>query len=367
MADSFDRLAAALADRYPIERELGRGGMASVYLAHDVKHGRRVAIKVLRPELAATLGPDRFVREITIAAQLAHPHILPLFDSGEADGFLYYVMPYVAGESLRDRLNREGTLPVPEAVRLAQQIASALAYAHQQGVVHRDIKPENILLTGDQAIVADFGIARAVEAAAGDRLTETGLAVGTPAYMSPEQALGGTGLGATTDVYSLGCVVYEMLTGQPPYRGPTPRAVLAQHAAGALPALRTSHPELPVPLERVVQQALAKEPGERFQSATDLAGALAEALTPEAAIAEARRVARRRWTRALIVAGLVALLSASGWWLRSVRGAHPIRKLAVVPASNMTRDTTQDYFVDGVHDALVTELQRAGIAVIARQ
>jgi serine/threonine protein kinase len=252
-------------------------------------------------------------------------------------------------------------------VRLAQQIASALAYAHQQGVVHRDIKPENILLTGDQAIVADFGIARAVEAAAGDRLTETGLAVGTPAYMSPEQALGGTGLGATTDVYSLGCVVYEMLTGQPPYRGPTPRAVLAQHAAGALPALRTSHPELPVPLERVVQQALAKEPGERFQSATDLAGALAEALTPEAAIAEARRVARRRWTRALIVAGLVALLSASGWWLRSVRGAHPIRKLAVVPASNMTRDTTQDYFVDGVHDALVTELQRAGIAVIARQ
>jgi len=189
MADTLDRLTAALADRYAIERKLGAGGMATVYLAEDLKHRRKVALKVLRPELAATLGPDRFVREIEIAAGLTHPHILPLHDSGDAGGFLYYVMPYVEGESLRDRLEREGKLSVEDAIRITDQVASALSHAHQRGIVHRDIKPENILLAGDQAIVADFGIARAVEVAGGERLTGTGLAIGTPAYMSPEQAL----------------------------------------------------------------------------------------------------------------------------------------------------------------------------------
>ena len=190
MPDLLDRLKAALADRYSIQRELGSGGMAIVYLAEDLKHRRKVAVKVLRPELAATLGPERFLREIGIAANLNHPHILPLFDSGEADGFLYYVMPYVVGESLRERLDREEKLSVDDGIRLTDQVASALTYAHEQGVVHRDIKPENILLAGDQAIVADFGIARAIQVAGGERLTGTGLAIGTPAYMSPEQAMG---------------------------------------------------------------------------------------------------------------------------------------------------------------------------------
>jgi eukaryotic-like serine/threonine-protein kinase len=367
MMDSTDRLAAALADRYPIERELGSGGMATVYLARDVKHGREVAIKVLRPELAVSLGVERFVREIEIAAKLTHPHILPLFDSGETEGFLYYVMPYIQGESLRDRLNREEKLSMPETIRITGQIASALSYAHERGVVHRDIKPENILLAGDQAIVADFGIARAVELAGGERLTGTGLAMGTPAYMSPEQAFGSAAVEATTDVYAMGCVIYEMLTGHPPFEGATPQALLAKHAVDAVPGLRTLDPEISGPVERAVQRALAKEPADRYGTATDLAAALTDAATPEAAMAEARRVSRRRWMRGLVAAAVVGLLTVGGWWFTSALSAHPIRRLAVLPASNMTRDTTQDYFVDGVHEALVTELQRAGIAVIARQ
>jgi len=222
MNNPSDRLARALADRYTIEQELGAGGMATVYLAQDLKHRRQVAIKVLRPELAASLGVERFVREIEIAANLTHPHILPLFDSGEADGFLYYVMPFIEGESLRERLDREEKLGVQESIRLTDQVASALNYAHESGLVHRDIKPENILLARDQAVVADFGIARAVEAAGGERLTGTGLAVGTPAYMSPEQAVGDKNTDARSDVYALGCVVYEMVSGRAPFEGDTP-------------------------------------------------------------------------------------------------------------------------------------------------
>ena len=215
-ADQIERLNAALAGRYAIERELGRGGMATVYLADDVKHHRQVAIKVLQPQLALALGPDRFLREIEIAAKLNHPHILALYDSGEADGFLFYVMPYIKGESLGHKLEREKQLPIEEAIAITRQAALALEHAHAQGVIHRDVKPENILLYEGEAMVADFGVALAVSAAGGERLTETGLLVGTPAYMSPEQSMGERALDARSDVYSLGCVLYEMLTGEPP-------------------------------------------------------------------------------------------------------------------------------------------------------
>ncbi|HLB82808.1 MAG TPA: serine/threonine-protein kinase, partial [Gemmatimonadales bacterium] len=231
MPDLLDTLRAALADRYAVEREVGHGGMATVFRAEDRKHHRAVAIKVLRADLAAVLGPDRFLREIEIAARLQHPHILPLYDSGAAAGFLYYVMPYVEGESLRDRLTREKQLPQDDALRIATEVAGALAYAHSRGVVHRDIKPENIMLSGGAAVVADFGIARAVSAAGQSRhLTETGTIIGTPAYMSPEQATGATEIDGRSDQYSLACVLYEMLVGEPPFTGPTAQAVIARHS-----------------------------------------------------------------------------------------------------------------------------------------
>src|SRR5207342_3609582 len=221
------RLAAALADRYRVERELGQGGMATVYLAEDLKHHRKVALKVLRPELAAALGPERFFREIEVAAQLQHPHILPLHDSGEAGGFLYYVMPYVDGESLRDRLTRQGALPVQDAVRLLSEVADALAEAHRRGVVHRDIKPENIMLTGRHALVTDFGVAKAISEATGrQQLTTAGVALGTPSYMAPEQAAADPNLDHRVDIYAVGCLGYELLTGRPPFVRTTPQEVL---------------------------------------------------------------------------------------------------------------------------------------------
>ena len=228
MPELLDRLQLALADRYRLEREIGQGGMATVYLAEDLKHGRKVAIKVLHPELSAVLGGERFLAEIKVTANLQHPHILGLIDSGEADGLLYYVMPYVAGESLRARLARERQLPVEEALRLAREVASALDYAHRQGVVHRDIKPENILLQDGAALVADFGIALAVHQAGGNRMTQTGMSLGTPAYMSPEQAMGEREIGARSDVYALGAMTYEMLAGEPPFTGPNSQAIVAK-------------------------------------------------------------------------------------------------------------------------------------------
>jgi serine/threonine-protein kinase len=275
--DVSDRFAAALADRYRIERELGRGGMATVYLAHDLRHDRPVALKVLRPELAAALGPDRFGREIKIAARLQHPHILPLHDSGETDGRLWYTMPYVEGRSLRERIQRHGALPLDQALHITGQVLSALGYAHAHGVVHRDIKPENILLEGDEAVVADFGVARAISAAGEDRLTESGLVLGTPIYMSPEQATAARELDGRSDLYAVGCVLYEMLAGQPPFHGGSVQHILARHAMDPVPPLRTVRDAVPEDVERTAMRALAKVPADRFQTAADFAAALAGA------------------------------------------------------------------------------------------
>jgi serine/threonine-protein kinase len=240
MTDPLEQLKSALADRYLIEREIGRGGMATVYLAEDLKHRRKVAVKVLLPDLAVAIGAARFLREIEIAAQLTHPHILPLHDSGEADGFLYYVMPYIEGETLRGRLQRERQLPIEDALLITREVADGLSHAHSLGVVHRDIKPENILLASGHAVVADFGIARAITEAGGERLTETGLSIGTPAYMSPEQAMGEQDVSARSDIYSLGCVAYEMLAGDPPFTGTNPQAILARKTLEPPPPLRTA-------------------------------------------------------------------------------------------------------------------------------
>jgi tetratricopeptide (TPR) repeat protein len=269
----FDRLKTALSDRYAVEREVGAGGMALVYLAEDLKHHRKVAVKVLRPELAAAIGPERFLREIEIAAGLDHPHILPLFDSGESDGFLYYVMPYVEGESLRDRLTREKQLPLDDARQVAREVADALSYSHSRGVVHRDIKPENILLAGGHARVTDFGIARAITAAGGDRLTQTGMAIGTPTYMSPEQASGEIDIDGRSDLYSLGCVLFEMLAGEPPFTGP-PERMLAQHLTVEPPNITTKRPAVPPEVAAALMRALAKTPADRFNPAALFADAL---------------------------------------------------------------------------------------------
>src|SRR5213083_1057929 len=274
------RLTTALAGRYASERELGAGGMATVYLSRDLKHDRDVARKVLRPELAAVLGAERFLQEIRISARLDHPHILTLIDSGESEGFVWYVLPYVRGESLREKLTREQQLSIEEALRIATQVASALDYAHHHGVIHRDIKPENILLHEGEAVVADFGIALAVREAGGPRLTETGLSLGTPQYMSPEQATGGRALDARSDVYSLAAVVYELLTGEPPHTGPTARAVIAKLVTERPTRIRTVRDTVPEGIDSAVAKALAKVPADRFGGAAKFAEALAAPAQP---------------------------------------------------------------------------------------
>jgi eukaryotic-like serine/threonine-protein kinase len=274
-AAEMDRVRRALGDRYRIERVLGQGGMATVYLAEDPKHRRKVAVKVMRPELAATLGADRFLREIEIAAQLSHPHILPVHDSGSADGILYYVMPYVEGESLRERVHREGALPPDVALQLGREVAEALGYAHRRGIIHRDIKPANVMLGEGHALVADFGIARATEG--GQALTQTGLSVGTPQYMSPEQATGERDIDARSDVYAIGTVLYEMLSGQPPYSGSTPQAVLAKSLTEEAPPLATVRSGVPAEVAAVVAKAMARRPADRYASGVELEQALAEA------------------------------------------------------------------------------------------
>ncbi|HEU4953542.1 MAG TPA: protein kinase, partial [Gemmatimonadales bacterium] len=323
----MSRLQTALEDRYRLEREVGAGGMATVYLAQDLRHDRRVALKVLRPELAAVIGAERFLAEIKLTANLQHPHILPLFDSGSADSYLYYVMPFVEGETLRDRLTREKQLAVPDAVRIATEIAAALDYAHRHGVVHRDIKPENILIHDGQALVADFGIALAASKASGARMTETGMSLGTPHYMSPEQAMGEREITARSDVYALGAVLYEMLSGEPPFTGNTAQAVVARVLTETPRSLATQRHTIPRHLEAAVLTALEKLPADRFDSAKAFADALkdksyASTVALEAARATdapKARLARPAWnplTIALAATTVLATAAALWGWLR---------------------------------------------------
>ena len=323
----LERLVPALAGRYTIERELGRGGMATVYLADDLKHRRKVAIKVLRPELGAVLGPDRFHREIRTAAGLNHPHIVPLYDSGEADGLLFYVMPWVRGESLRQKLARERQLPIDEAVGIVRQVASALQHSHAQGLIHRDIKPENILLHEGEAMVTDFGIALAAGAAPSERLTETGLMVGTPEYMSPEQAAGERVLDARSDVYSLGCVLYELLAGEPPYLGASAQAVIAKRFTDPVPRVRRLRATVPAPVEQAIMRALARAPADRFASAEAFARALTEP--------------------------------------REDRSRPP--SVAVLPFHNLSADPENEFFADGITEDVIAQLSKIrALKVISR-
>src|SRR5262245_41316553 len=281
VATLIEQLNAALGGRYMIQRELGSGGMATVFLADDLRHRRPVAIKVLHRELAAVLGRERFLREIEIAAGLSHPHLLPLYDSGAAGDLLYFVMPYAAGESLRQRLLREKQLPVADALQIAREVADALDYAHRRGVVHRDIKPENILLQEQHAVLADFGIARAIVAAGGEKLTATGIVIGTPEYMSPQQAAAGRELDGRSDVYGLGCVVYEMLAGQPPFTGPTVESLAHQHLNVPPRPVTDLRPTVGPQLTSAITRALAKAAADRFRTASEFAAALAAAAEPE--------------------------------------------------------------------------------------
>jgi serine/threonine-protein kinase len=306
MTNIAARLTAALAERYALEHELGRGGMATVYCARDLRHDRMVALKVVKPELSAVLGPERFLAEIRVTAHLQHPHILPLFDSGTADGLLFYVMPYIEGESLRDRLRRERQLPVDDAVRIAREVASALDYAHRHGVIHRDIKPENILLHDGQALVADFGIALAVRAAGGIRLTETGMSLGTPDYMSPEQATADRELDGRSDVYSLGCVAYEMLAGQPPHTGPSAQAVIAKIVTEEAPPLGRARPSVPGHVESAIHRALGRLPADRFRSVAQFADALIQPDSSDARTVSPP-VGHRRRTLTWVVPCVLAL------------------------------------------------------------
>ena len=368
MADPTARLTAALAERYQIQRELGAGGMATVYLAQDLRHHRAVAVKVLRPDLAQTLGPERFLREIEIAAALHHPHILPLYDSGDADGFLFYVMPYEEGRSLRERLTREGELPIPEAVRILRDVVDALAHAHQHGVVHRDIKPENIMLSGHHALVTDFGVAKAVSEATGlHQLTTAGVALGTPVYMAPEQAAADPHLDQRADIYAVGVVAYELLTGRPPFFGPTPQAVLVSHMMEQPQPVTAHRPAIPPALAAFVMKCLEKNRADRWQSADGLLPQLEAMLTPSGGITPVETkpvpaVRRVRWQWVAAITGAAAVLAAlAGVRLR--RDSAPALDgslLAVAPFDVLSADKDLAVWGEGLMDLLSRSLDGAG-------
>jgi len=333
MSDASASLANTLADRYTIERLLGQGGMATVHLAEEKKHRRKVAIKVLKPEFAASVGAERFLREIGIAARLSHPHIVPLIDSGESDGSLYYVSPYIAGGSLRDRLNRCKKLPIDDAVRISHEVGAGLDYAHRNGFVHRDVKPENILFADDHALLADFGIAHVVSSSTlNEPITVGGLALGTPEYMSPEQASGETDIGVPGDVYGLACVFYEMVAGEPPFKGPTPRATMAKQVTEKARPLRVLRPDAPSGFERVLEKALAKDPLQRFPSVVDFCDALTRA--------------RLETSRPF---------------------SATTRTIAVLPFVNSSPDPDNEYLSDGITDELINALAKVeGLRVASR-
>ena len=361
MPDGATRLAEALSDRYRIERELGQGGMATVYLARDLKHDREVAIKVLRPEIGTALGAERFLTEIRITARLDHPRILTLIDSGAVDGILFYVMPLVRGESLRVRLIRERQLGLEAALDIARQVASALDYAHRQGVVHRDIKPENILLHEGEAILTDFGIALAVIEASGDRLTGTGVSIGTPSYMSPEQAAGDRDVDLRSDIYALGALTYEMLAGEPPVTGATAHAVIAKLMTERPTSLRVLRPTVPPTVDAAVMRALAKAPLDRFPTARDFAEALSgTGMRPGASPALKRRTLGL--AAGIVTVAAIFLVAYARWPSRTSNLADPaatprtIRSIAVLPLDDYSADSAQAYFAEGMTDELTADL-----------
>ncbi|HEX9582143.1 MAG TPA: serine/threonine-protein kinase, partial [Gemmatimonadales bacterium] len=389
MPDQLELVTAALADHYAVERELGAGGMATVYLARDLKHGRLVAVKVLHPDLAASLGAERFLREIQITAKLSHPHILPLYDSGAAGGFLYYVMPFVEGESLAARVEREKQLPIRDAVEITREVAQALAHAHSMGLVHRDIKPDNILLSGGHAVIADFGIARALDVAGGEKLTQTGMAVGTPAYMSPEQASGDVEVDGRADLYSLGCLLYEMLVGQIPFTGPTAMAIMARHTMDNVPPPTIMRQAIPDELEDVIMTAMAKSAADRYRTGTEMADALANVDTQTAmhrrpsmaqrrpSTTGVRAVLARPWWRrpvvvggiggAVVVAASVAFIAIrSGGTAGGVETLDP-RRVAVLYFEDLSRDAQLAHVGDGLAEALIDRLSTVPqLAVLSR-
>jgi serine/threonine-protein kinase len=374
--NELEQLKAALADRYKIVREIGVGGMATVYLAEDLKHRRQVALKVLRPELAATLGPERFLREITIEASLNHPHILPLHDSGEADGFLYFVMPYVEGASLRVRLAREGPLPVSETVRILRQVVDALSYAHARGVIHRDIKPDNILRSGHHIVIADFGVAKAVRVAGGgQQLTAAGMPIGTPAYMAPEQAVGDPQVDHRTDIYAVGVLGYELLVGRPPSTWPGGLPPGEPPEGGSAKLIAKHRPDVPRALSALLERCLRNDPTERWRDATELLTRLEAMATPSGQLSQpgiplpGRQVNLRYFLP--MAAAVVALLVGTGLYIggagRGARGLPSERPMLVVlPFENLGL-AEDDYFAEGVSDALTTRLASLGaLGVISR-
>ena len=387
MSEIQERLTAALAGRYDVEGPLGEGGMALVFLATDVKHDRQVAVKVLRPELAASLGAERFLREITVTAKLQHPHILPLYDSGDADGLLYYVMPFVEGESLADMIEREKQLSIDEAIRITKEVAGALGHAHAYGLIHRDIKPENIMMSGGHAIVADFGIAKAVSAAGGESMTQTGMAIGTPAYMSPEQAAGDPHLDGRTDIYALGCMLYEMLIGQVPFTGPTAVAIIARHTMDQVPPPSIMRQSIMPELEDVIFCAMAKSPADRFRTAQEMIDALTSVETGGRPKVRSTRTDLRQamvvqppaWKRALLPVISAVALTGVGFAVWQVFfaggssrppalvGGLPPSTVAVRYFEDATSDGELQYVADGITEGLIARLQTVpALNVISR-